>query len=105
MISVLNNAYFRKAQEHPNFSLTHQKILFFLLYDKKYYSKHELLYLTNHNQTQLEKIIKELEQTGTIKTEGWLVKACEQEILHKQLCPELILSENPKINTSKTKNL
>ncbi|MFA6268884.1 MAG: hypothetical protein WCW13_06895 [archaeon] len=93
MLSVLDNAYFKKAKTHPNFSDTHQKLLFWLLFDKKYYSKYELLCLTNHDEKKLDKAIKELTETGTIKTEGWLVKIADSDTLNKQICEELCVAE------------
>ena len=89
MMTVLDNAYFKKAQEHPNFGQVHQKLLFWLLYDKKYYSNHELLCLTNYNEKQLDQTISDLTQTGTIKTEGWLVKIVESENLQQTIVPEI----------------
>lgn len=90
MLSVINNAYLRKAQEHPNYSFTHQKLLFLLLTEKKYYSKDELLCICEYKLNKLEKTIKDLEEIGLIKQEGWLVKINGEEELNKQLCPELI---------------
>jgi hypothetical protein len=103
MLSVLDNAYFKKAQEHPNFSQTHQKLLFWLLYDKKYYSKHELMCLTNYDEKKLDKTIKELAQTGTIKTEGWLIKISDIDMLNKQICQELCISETKGITKNSMK--
>ncbi|MFA6064550.1 MAG: hypothetical protein WC746_01785 [archaeon] len=100
MLSVLENAYFRKAQEHPNFSQTHQKILFALLTEQKYYAKNELLLFANHCEKKLDTAIKELESTGTIKTEGWLVKINDYETLNRKLIPELEMIEN-KVKTKK----
>jgi len=85
MFSVLEYAYFRKAQEHPNFNQIHQKILFMLMHENKHYTKNELLCLANYDEEILDETLKELEATGTIKTEGWLVRINDYETLGKEL--------------------
>jgi len=98
MLSVLENAYFKKAQELPNFNQTHQKILFMLMHENKHFTKHELLCFANYDEEKLDNALRELEQTKTIKTEGWLVKINDLETLNKQLIPELASVEVQRKN-------
>ena len=93
MLSVLDNAYLRKAQEHPNYSFTHQKLLFILLTEKKYYAKDELLCIANFNLNKLEKTIKDLEEIGLVNQEGWLVRICGEERLNQEICEEIKLTK------------
>jgi len=86
MLSVIDNAYLRKAQENTTFTIKHQKILFMLLYQKKYYEKGELLGLTNNSLEELDEILNDLEKIGIITIEGWLVKITD----HTQLFGEEI---------------
>jgi hypothetical protein len=88
MLSVLENAYLKKAQEHPNYSQLHQQLLLALLTEQKYYAKNELLFFTNYCESKLDKVIKELESTGTIKTEGWLVKINDYNHLTESILQE-----------------
>ncbi|MEI7961914.1 MAG: hypothetical protein WCI04_06280 [archaeon] len=74
MLSVLDNAYLRKAQEHPYYSPTHQKILLFLMHEKKYYEKGELICLANHSLETLDEALNQLEKEKLITIEGWLVR-------------------------------
>ncbi|HPM86143.1 MAG: hypothetical protein WC108_04540 [Bacteroidales bacterium] len=93
MLSVINNAYLRKAQQHPSYSFMHQKLLFILLTEKKYYTKDELLCISNHNFSKLEKTIKDLEEIGLVKQEGWLVKISGEEELQQKICEEIITNK------------
>ncbi len=74
MLTVLENAYIRKAQENPKLTIKHHKILYTLLHDKKYYEKGELLHLTNQSLEDLDELLTDLTKTGLITVEGWLVK-------------------------------
>lgn len=93
MLTVLENAYLRKAQQHKNYSATHEKILCLLMHEKKYYAKDELYCTTNYNHSALEKAIKELEQLGLITTEGWLVKLAE---ITEEIAEETIITKRKK---------
>lgn len=93
MLTVLDNAYLRKAQEHPNYSFTHQKLLFILLTEKKYYAKDELLCIANYNLNKLEKTINDLEEIGIVKQEGWLVKITGEDQLNQEICSEIRLAK------------
>ena len=73
MITVAQNAYLRKAEEHDNYSELHKKILFVLIHEKKYYTREELLCFTQQNPILLDNALKDLEESGTILTEGCLV--------------------------------
>lgn len=98
MISVINNAYLRRAQSHPNYSFTHQNLLILLLTEKKYYAKDELLCLAEYNLNKLEKIIKDLEKIGVIKQEGWLVKIVSEEEFNQVLLLETTQKKSRKQN-------
>jgi len=87
MLTVIENAYYRKASIHPNHSETHKKVLLALLHEKKYFSKEELLCFVNYDEEILEKTILDLEDIGVIKTEGWLVKIREG-IFEEEFCKE-----------------
>ena len=95
MMTVLDNAYYKKAQEHPNFTETHQKILLVLMHEKKHYTKDELLCLANYSQEKLEDTLSDLEETGLVQTSGCLTSLAETETLTKQLIPELALVKTP----------
>ena len=88
-LTVIENAYLRKAEEITTYNETHKKILLFLLHERKHYYKNELLCFANHSEHKLEKTLKELEKTGTIKTEGWLVSLQEQQKLEEKIIEEL----------------
>jgi hypothetical protein len=77
MLTVIENAYYRKISIHPNHSETHKKVLFALLHEKKYFAKDELLCFANYDEKMLDRTILDLEDVGLIKTEGWLVKINE----------------------------
>ncbi|MCX6803462.1 MAG: phage replisome organizer N-terminal domain-containing protein [Candidatus Diapherotrites archaeon] len=98
MITVLDNAYLRKAQEIPAYNIKHQKILYLLLHEKKYYEKGDLLPLANNNLEELDKTLELLEKAGLIKTEGWLVKITD----HNQLFGEE-MEEKMRVNMRKLK--
>ncbi len=89
MITVIQNAYLKKAEMHPNFCETHKRILFVLTHEKKYYAKDELFCLANYNEKELDKAIKDLEETGTIISEGWLVRLKDFEEFNKEICSEI----------------
>ena len=93
MISVLDYAYLRKAQQHKNYSPTHEKILLILMHQHRHYTKEELKVTTNGNEEKLEKTLKELEEIGTIIVEGWLIKLADKETLFKE-----IIGENCRLN-------
>ncbi len=84
-LTVLENAYLKKAEQHPNYSPLHERLLLKLLHENKHYTKEELLCFANYCEKKLDKIIKELETTGTITTKGWLVKAMEKEELMEKI--------------------
>ncbi len=88
-ITVLENAYLRKAEEISSYNETHKKILLFLLHEKKHFYKNELLCFANFCEQKLDKALKELEKSGTIKTEGWLVSLQEQQKLEEKIVEEL----------------
>jgi hypothetical protein len=98
MITVLDNAYLKKAEQHDSYSDLHKKILYLLLNEDKHFTKHELLILANYCEDKLDKAIKELEETGTIQTQGWLVKLTNYETLGEKLAEEI-----KKKHTTKTK--
>ena len=77
MLTVLENAFYKKVSSSTNHSETHTKILLALLCEKKYFAKDELLCFANYDEEILEKTILDLEDIGVIKTEGWLVKIRE----------------------------
>lgn len=93
MLSVLNNAYLRKAQQHPKYSYAHQKLLFILLTEKKYYTKDELICIADYKLNKLNKIINDLEEIGLVKQEGWLVKITGEEELQQKICEEIITNK------------
>jgi len=88
-LTVLENAYLRKAEEISTYNETHKKLLLFLIHEKKYFQKDELLCFANYCENELNKTIKQLEKTGIIKTEGWLVKLNEPQKLEETIIEEL----------------
>ncbi len=90
MITVSENAFLTKAREIENFSIIHEKLLLALIHEKKYYTKEELLCFTKQNPKKLDDILDELQQTGVITVEGWLVKIKEIEKFNLELCQESI---------------
>ena len=87
MLTVLENAYCLKISVHPNHSETHKQILLALLHEKKYFAKDELLCFANYDEEILEKTLLDLEDIGVIKSEGWLVKICEN-LFEEEVCEE-----------------
>jgi len=90
MNSVLQNAYFRKAQENNDFGEIHQRILFVLTQEKKYFTKDELLCFSHHNINLLNKVLQDLEKSKTIMLDGWLVRLIDFIDFQKEICQELI---------------
>jgi predicted HTH transcriptional regulator len=88
--TVLENAYFKKASLHPNYSSLHQKIMFVLVHEKKYYSKEELLCFANYNEKLLDDAIKDLAEAGAIKSEGWLV-SLKENIFEEEILKDFTL--------------
>jgi len=89
MITVIQNAYIRKIEEHKNYSKIHKQILFALLNEKKYFTKDELLCFSNFNQVELDTSLDDLNQAGLITLEGWLVRLKDVEDFNKEICEEL----------------
>lgn len=77
VLTVMENAYLRKAQEHPGFSEVHKKILFLLTHEKKYFTKDELFHIAN--QKEIERALTDLKEKGLIQIDGWLVKIIDYE--------------------------
>jgi hypothetical protein len=98
MFTVLDNAYMRKAYENPKITIKHQKILFILLHEKKYYEKGELLGLTNNSLEELDELLLDLEKTGLITVEGWLVKIADHTKLFAEEIKEksIVRTRNKK---------
>jgi hypothetical protein len=90
MNSVLQNAYFRKAQENNNFCEIHQRILFVLTQEKKYFTKDELLCFSNYNIKILDQVLTDLAKSKTIFVEGWLVRLIDFVDFQKEICQELV---------------
>jgi low affinity Fe/Cu permease len=103
-ITVLDNAYLKKAEQHESYSDLHKKILYLLLNEDKHVTKHELLTLANYCEEKLDKAIKELEETGTIQTQGWLVKLTHYETLVEKLVEEIAKNANPKNKNNNNSN-
>jgi hypothetical protein len=72
VLTVMENAYLRKAQEHPGFSEIHKKILFLLTHEKKYFTKDELFNIAKQRDVEIALI--DLKEKGLIQIDGWLVK-------------------------------
>ncbi|MDD3160129.1 MAG: hypothetical protein PHQ98_04130 [Candidatus ainarchaeum sp.] len=81
----MQNAILKKSQKCKNFSECHERLLFLLLTEKKYYTKDEILCLANYNLKELDKILDDLEKNGLIKIEGWLVKINDEEQIKEML--------------------
>jgi predicted transcriptional regulator len=90
MLTVIQNAYLKKALKHNDFCEIHQNILFVLIHEKKYYTKEELLCLANYNYSLLEKALKDLEELKIIIVDGWLVRLKDFQEFNKEICEELI---------------
>ena len=97
ILSVLDNAYLRKAQEHPSFNPIHQKILLILMHEKKYFEKGELLCVAGHSLETLDEALAQLEKAGLIQTEGWLVKLIDENAL----CETITEKETGEIRVRK----
>jgi len=81
VLTVLENAYFRRAEAHPNFSESHKRVLSLLIHERKYFTKDELFLLVNYSEKKVNKTIKDLEEQGLIETEGWLVRLANYELI------------------------
>jgi hypothetical protein len=93
MLTVLENACKKKIEtEIDGTNFIHSKIISYLLAEKKYHTKDELIFLANFSLTKLEKALKELEKINLIKIEGWLVKIIDQE----KLCEEMAMTIKSK---------
>lgn len=90
MITVIQNAYLKKIQNCETYSEKHKHILFLLMNEKKYFEKGELLSLTQNNQKELDDILEELAQVGTIILEGWLVRLKPIEEFEQFFLKEII---------------
>lgn len=90
MFTVNQNAYLIKAREIENYSSTHERILMFLLHEKKYFSKDEILCFSGFDRVFLDVILEDLNKTGIIEMEGWLVRISPIEKLNEIICEELI---------------
>ena len=90
MLTVLENAFYKKVSIFKEPGETHKKILLALLCEKKYFSKEELLCFANYDEELLERTILDLEDIGVIKTEGWLVKIREN-LFEEEFCKEFEL--------------
>ena len=77
VLTVMENAYLRKAEEHPGFSEIHKKILFLLTHEKKYFTKDELFHIAK--QKDIEIALTDLKEKGLIQIDGWLVKIIDYE--------------------------
>jgi hypothetical protein len=89
VLSVIENAYLKKAEEISSFNEIHKKLLLFLLHEKKHYTKEELICFANYNETKLEKVLKDLEKASLIKINGWLVSLEEEVIMTQAIVSEL----------------
>jgi hypothetical protein len=85
MITVIQNAYLRFAERHPNFSETHKKIMLVLMHEKKHYTLEELLCFANYCEDGLNSAINDLESAGLVRKEGWLVSLADQSALEQKI--------------------
>ena len=97
-LTVLENAYFRKASMHPNYTELHQKILFVLVHEKKYYQKDELFCLAGGDEKKLDKAIADLEEIGLVNSEGWLVRLNGYEAFEETLIEAKDIIKYNKLN-------
>lgn len=88
MLTVLQNAYLRLAEKHPEFGESHKKIMLLLICEQKHYTRDELLCMANYSENRLAETLKDLEAQNLIKTDGWLVKLSEEETLEKEIVEE-----------------
>ncbi len=84
-LTVIENAILKKAEELKTYNETHKKIMLFLLENKQYFTKDELLCFASYSENKLDKTLKDLENATLIKTEGWLVKLQEQQKLEETI--------------------
>ena len=84
-LTVIQNAYLRLAENHPNFSETHKKVLLVLLYEKKHYTIEELLCFANYREEKLVNVLEDLESEGLVKKEGWLVSLADEASLERTI--------------------
>ena len=82
-LTVIQNAYLRLAESHPNFSETHKKIMLVLLHEKRHYTVEELLCFANYDEEKLVSAIEDLAQEGLAKKEGWLVSLADTAALEQ----------------------
>lgn len=103
VLSVIENAYLRKAEEISSFNETHKKLLLFLLHEKKHYTKEELLCFASHSEVKLDKVLKDLERASLIKINGWLVGLEEEQLMTCEIVEELKETSETKIFNKKRK--
>ena len=72
VLTVIENAYLRKAEEHPNFSEIHKKILFLTSHKKSYLTKDERFHIAC--QKDIDEALNDLKEKDIIIIEGWLIK-------------------------------
>lgn len=84
-ITVIQNAYLRLAEQNPNFSEIHKKLMLFLLHERKHYTLQELLCFANYCEDRLVSAISDLESEGLIRKEGWLVSLADQSALENRV--------------------
>lgn len=89
VLSVIENAYLRKAEEISSFNENHKKLLLFLLHEKKHYTKEELLCFANYCESRLDKVLKDLERASLIKINGWLISLEEERVMTQEIVGEL----------------
>jgi len=85
MITVIQNAYLRFAEQHPNFSETHKKIMLVLMHERKHYTLEELLCFANFREDDLNTALDDLQCVGLVRKEGWLVSLADQSALEQKL--------------------
>ena len=84
-LTVIQNAYLRVAESHPNFSETHKKIMLVLLHEKKHYTLEELSCFANYSEEKLVSALEDLEEAGLVKKEGWLVSLADTAALERSI--------------------
>jgi len=88
MLTVLQNAYLRLAEKHPEFGESHKKIMLLLICEQKHYTRDELKCFANYSETRLEETLADLKELGLVKTDGWLVRLSEEEALEREIVEE-----------------
>jgi hypothetical protein len=63
--------------------------MFCLLHEKKYYTKDELRCFANYCEKKLDEALKDLQKSGLVSVEGWLVRITD----HEKLMETLMLPE------------